>query len=69
MTRSFIKLNDHLFKIYLFRLIIIEAIIFDSSSASFNNSFNSPFSIVEICVSLIRQIQYFVSFADFKAIV
>jgi len=46
-------------------LIIIEAMIFDISSASLISSFTFGFETSS--VSLIRHNQYFVSFADFNA--
>lgn len=46
--------------------MIIEAMIFEISSASFNNLFSFSFSSNKI-VSLIKHIQYFVSFADLRA--
>jgi len=50
-----------------FELIIMEAIILEISFASLINSF--IFSLSVFMVSLIRHNQYFVSFADFSAII
>lgn len=50
------------------KLMIMEAMIFESSSASPINLFIFSFSFAGI-VSLIKQSQYFVSLADFSAIV
>jgi len=52
---------------YLFKLMIIDAMIFDISSASLINSFIFSLSTLDKFVSLIKQSQYLVSFDDFKA--
>jgi hypothetical protein len=47
---------------------MIEAMIFDILSASFINRFNVSLSTFTIPLSQTGQIQYLVSFADFKAL-
>jgi len=66
MTFLFLIQNS---KNYNLALITIDAMIFDNSSASAISSTILSFSIFTMFVSLIKQSQYFVSFADFRAIV